>query len=56
MEVLRGPGTAVLGANAVHGTLNVLTPAASAVQSGLGLTLGSADFSLGRFSLGSDAI
>jgi iron complex outermembrane receptor protein len=56
MEVLRGPGTAVLGANAVHGTLNVLTPAASAVQSGLGLTLGSADFSLGRFSLRSDAI
>lgn len=26
VEVLRGPGTAVYGANAVHGVLNVLTP------------------------------
>jgi outer membrane receptor protein involved in Fe transport len=41
IEVLRGPGTAVYGSNAVHGVINVLTPEPAAEPSGrLGLELG----------------
>jgi len=32
IEVLRGPGTAVMGANAVHGSVSVLTPAVGGIR------------------------
>ena len=48
IEVLRGPGTAVYGGNALHGVVNVIT-ARSAGSSLAGLELGS--FGLARFRL-----
>lgn len=56
IEVLRGPGTAVHGGNALHGVVNVIT-ARSAGSSLAGLELGSyglARFRLNRFG-GSDS-
>jgi outer membrane receptor protein involved in Fe transport len=45
LEVLRGPGPALYGANAVHGIVNVLSPTiASLPQARLGLQTGADDF------------
>ena len=48
IEVLRGPGTAVYGGNALHGVVNVIT-ASSSESSLAGLELGS--YGLARFRL-----
>ena len=45
VEVLRGPGTIVYGANALHGVINVLTPdLADAERSRVALEFGSNDY------------
>jgi outer membrane receptor protein involved in Fe transport len=53
VEVLRGPGSVVHGANAVHGVINVLTPSAADL-SGLRLStvLGADDFGSLGFAFG----
>lgn len=54
IEILRGPGTAVMGANAVHGAVSVLTPAVADVRDTAAVVVGSADFRSVRFSLASE--
>ncbi|NHN39774.1 TonB-dependent receptor [Pseudomaricurvus alcaniphilus] len=49
IEVLRGPGTALYGSNALHGVINVITPDLSRDDSVLGLEAGPYDF--GRIKL-----
>ncbi|MCP5093678.1 MAG: TonB-dependent receptor [Gammaproteobacteria bacterium] len=45
VEVIRGPGNALYGSNALHGIINVLTPASSAApESLLAIEAGSNDF------------
>lgn len=45
MEVIRGPGNALYGSNAVHGIINVLTPATSEpLDSLLAIEVGSNDY------------
>ncbi len=42
IEIVRGPATAAFGANAVHGIVNVITPAVAALDTfSIGATLGS---------------
>jgi outer membrane receptor protein involved in Fe transport len=54
IEVLRGPGGGVHGANAVHGIINVLTPAARELDGWrLGATGGSDGFGSLAWSMGS---
>lgn len=53
IEVLRGPGSVVHGANAVHGVINVLTPAARELDgTRLSLTAGPDEFGALAFSAG----
>ncbi|MEZ5500172.1 MAG: TonB-dependent receptor [Steroidobacteraceae bacterium] len=40
IELIRGPGPALYGANAIHGTVNVLSPAASEVPATFGVEYG----------------
>jgi len=54
IEVLRGPGTAVMGANAVHGSVSVLTPAVGDIRNSAALVAGSAELRSARFSLASE--
>lgn len=44
IEVVRGPGTAVYGANALHGIINILDPAAPGRPTTLGLEGGPHDY------------
>jgi outer membrane receptor protein involved in Fe transport len=57
VELLRGPGTAVHGSNALHGVIDLRVPALSD-PAHLGLSAGGFDFVQGRFGLpgGSDAL
>ena len=60
IEVLRGPGTALYGSSAMHGTVNVLQPAPEArPQRAVGLEAGPADYGrvklAGRFDSGDTA-
>jgi outer membrane receptor protein involved in Fe transport len=53
VEVLRGPGSALFGASAVHGIVNVLTPNVSALPAlSLGAELGSDSFRRIDFAAG----
>lgn len=53
IEVIRGPGTVVHGANAVHGVINVLSPSpASLAGQRLGIIVGPDGYLDGRLSLG----
>lgn len=57
IEVIRGPGTALYGSNALHGIINVLTPTADPLHTNMvALEAGSNDFLRVRASLlsGSD--
>ena len=56
IEVLRGPGTAVHGAHAVHGVINVVTPAAADLAGGsAGIGAGADDQRTVTFTAGSGA-
>ena len=56
IEVLRGPGTAVHGAHAVHGVVNVVTPAAADLAGGsAGIGAGADDQRTVTFAAGSGA-
>ena len=51
IEVLRGPGTAIHGANALHGVINVLSkPAVVATEQMMGLEVGPHDYGRVRYS------
>ncbi len=54
LEVLRGPGTAVHGSNALHGVIN-LVPRAIGSGGGIGLELGGADLARLRVALDAPA-
>lgn len=52
IEVIRGPGNALYGSNALHGTINVLLPEPSGDEyMRTGLEVGSNDFVRGRFAV-----
>lgn len=56
VEVLRGPGSAMYGASAVHGIVNVLTPRAADLEGiSLGIEGGSDSFRRVRFATGHSA-
>lgn len=52
VEVVRGPGSALYGSNALHGIVNVLMPSAASGHNYLLLDTGPADYLRGRFSAG----
>jgi iron complex outermembrane recepter protein len=52
VEVVRGPGSALYGSNALHGIVNVLMPSAAGGRDYALLDVGPADFVRGRLSLG----
>lgn len=53
VEVLRGPGSVVHGANAVHGVINVLTPSAADLQGArISSVFGADEFKSLSFALG----
>jgi iron complex outermembrane recepter protein len=51
VELLRGPGTAVHGSNALHGVIDLRAPALDAAQR-LGLRLGSFDYAQAQLGVG----
>ena len=51
IEVMRGPGTAFYGSNAMHGLINVISPAVNGDQQHMVLELGPDDFIRGKYSL-----
>lgn len=50
IEVIRGPGTAVYGANALHGIVNIIDPAAPGQPVSVGVEGGPHDYWRGRVS------
>ncbi len=52
VEVVRGPGSALYGSNALHGIVNVLMPAPDTGRDHALLDVGPADWLRGRFSTG----
>ncbi len=55
IEVIRGPGAALWGANAVNGVINIITRKASATQCGLATAgIGTGVHGLGTFRYGSE--
>jgi outer membrane receptor protein involved in Fe transport len=52
VEVVRGPGTALYGSNALHGTINVLSPDVRNSEDYVAFEAGSWDFYRGRFGAG----
>lgn len=52
IEVVRGPGSALYGSNALHGTVNVLMPSPGTAHDYALLDVGPADYVRGRFSAG----
>jgi iron complex outermembrane recepter protein len=52
IEVVRGPGSALYGSNALHGTVNVLMPKPDTGRDYAVLDAGEADYFRGRFSAG----
>lgn len=55
IEVIRGPGNALYGSNALHGTVNALMPAPGARGPGAALEVGENDFYRARVELPFDA-
>jgi iron complex outermembrane receptor protein len=49
IEVVKGPGTALYGSNALHGTINAISPRADAISNHLAVEKGSWDYYRGRF-------
>jgi outer membrane receptor protein involved in Fe transport len=57
IEVVRGPGPAVYGANAMHGIVNVITPKAGELSPlGMAMEAGSDDYRRVSFKSGTDAV
>ncbi len=57
VEVIRGPGSALYGSNAIHGIVNVLTPASGArPDNTVSIETGSNDFMRFRTFLSGDAV
>ncbi|NNF39813.1 MAG: TonB-dependent receptor [Woeseiaceae bacterium] len=57
VEVIRGPGSALYGSNAIHGIVNVLTPASGArPDNTMAIETGSNDFLRFRTFLADDAV
>lgn len=54
IEVVRGPGSALYGSNAMHGSINVLGPAPAGPVTDVALEAGSWDYYRGRFLFGAD--
>jgi len=54
VEVLKGPGSALYGSNAVHGVINVITPDTTYDEHLLGLDLGSYGYSRFKLRSGKD--
>ena len=52
IEVIRGPGSALYGSNALHGTINSISPRADDVQNYAAVETGSWDYYRGRFGGG----
>jgi iron complex outermembrane receptor protein len=53
IEVLRGPGTSLHGAHALHGVINVIQPTVAALEGlRLGLTAGSYEHAVGTVAVG----
>lgn len=56
IEVIRGPGTAVYGANALHGIVNIIDPAAPGQPVSIGVEAGPHDYVRGRFRWSSEQL
>jgi len=56
IEVIRGPGTAVYGANALHGIVNIIDPAEPGAPTTIGLEGGPHDYVRGRVHWSSDSL
>ena len=56
IEVLKGPGSAIYGSNAMHGAVNVLTPSPVTGLRRLRVESGADDYYRGRLSLSSGAL
>jgi len=54
IEVLKGPGSALYGSNAVHGVINVITPDSTQDRGFAGLDLGSFGYKRAKFQQGHD--
>ncbi|MBQ4832068.1 TonB-dependent receptor [Pseudoalteromonas sp. MMG010] len=54
IEVLKGPGSALYGSNAMHGVINVITPDTTYNEHQLGLELGSYGYSRVKVRTGKD--
>ena len=54
IEVLKGPGSALYGSNAVHGVINVITPDSTQDHGFAGLDLGSFGYKRAKFQQGHD--
>lgn len=55
VEVIRGPGTAVYGTNALHGVINILTPSWQTTDNALRIEAGSRDYYRVLLGAGSEA-
>ncbi|WP_193332679.1 TonB-dependent receptor [Pseudoalteromonas ulvae] len=54
IEVLKGPGSALYGSNAVHGVINVITPDSTQARGFASLDLGSFGYKRAKFQQGHD--
>lgn len=56
MEVLKGPGSYIYGSNAMHGAINILTPAVAGDHSKLKIEAGPQDYYRTRYSWSNESL